>query len=166
VQVILASVVSLLDDLLAKGEARRLPGTSRQFLRLASSKELASKLHRELVHAVTARPGELPDLPTEALAKVAVLKAVTRTQILKDPRLTTLDAAARRVVRRLFEAFANDFELLPRGVSERVTSDDYQGDEKLRLVCDHVASLTDEGALRLYRRLFEPGSQGLLDFFG
>ena len=166
VQVILASVVSLLDDLLAKGEARRLPGTSRQFLRLASSKELASKLHRELVHAVTARPGELPDLPADALAKVAVLKAVTRTQILKDPRLTTLDAAARRVVRRLFEAFANDFELLPRGVSERVTSDDYQGDEKLRLVCDHVASLTDEGALRLYRRLFEPGSQGLLDFFG
>lgn len=166
VQAMLASVVALLDDVLAKGEARRLPGTSRQFLRLASSKELASKLHRELVHAVTASDGQLPNLPPDALAKVAVLKAVTRTQILKDPRLTTLDAAARRVVRRLFEAFANDVELLPRGVSERVNSDDYRGDEKLRLICDHVASLSDEGALRLYRRLFEPGSQGLLDFFG
>jgi dGTP triphosphohydrolase len=35
--------------------------------------------------------------------------------------------------------------------------------EKLRLVCDYVASMSDDGAVAAYRRLFEPGSQGLFD---
>jgi dGTPase len=161
----LESVVRLYDAIVDKGSTARLPRTSAQFVRLASSKELASKLHREFVHAVTLRAGELPSLDPAAAAKVAVLKAVTRTQTLKDPRLTTLDAASRRVVRRLFEAYANDPGLLPRGVSERVRSSEFAPREKLRLVCDHIASLSDDGAVAAYRRLFEPGSQGLLDFY-
>jgi dGTP triphosphohydrolase len=161
----LESVVRLYDAIVDKGSTARLPRTSAQFVRLASSKELASKLHREFVHAVTLRAGELPSLDPAAAAKVAVLKAVTRTQTLKDPRLTTLDAASRRVVRRLFEAYANDPGLLPRGVSERVRSSEFAPREKLRLVSDHIASLSDDGAVAAYRRLFEPGSQGLLDFY-
>ena len=105
----------------------------------------------------------MPGLHEEKARKIAVLKSVTRTQILKDPRLTTLDAASRKVVKRLFEAYANDPELLPRHVLSNVRS--AEGDAaKMRVVCDHVASMTDDGALQAYRRLYEPGSQGLLDF--
>ncbi|MFT6400464.1 MAG: dGTPase [Bradymonadia bacterium] len=132
--------------------------------RLAVSKELASKLHREFVAAVTLDGGGVPTMKRDKHRKIAVLKAVTRTQILKDVRLTTLDAASRKVVKRLFEAYANDPELLPRAIRARIRSDEFSDALKLRFVCDHLAAMSDEAALQAYRRLYEPGSQGLLDF--
>jgi dGTPase len=159
----LGEFVSLYDAIASKG-ARGLRGRAlAEASRTATSKELGSKLHREFVEHVTVTPDGRPDLSEEKCRKIAVLKAVTRTQILKDPRLTTLDAAARKVVKRLFEAFANDPELLPRHVAERMRAAEGDSD-RLRLVCDHVAAMTDDGALSAYRRLYEPGSKGLLDF--
>ena len=131
---------------------------------MATGKELGSKLHREFVDHCGASADGSPVLSDEKTRKIAVLKAVTRTQILKDPLLTTLDAASRKVVKRLFEAYANDPELLPRHIAERVRSDAWSDRERLRAICDYVASMTDDGALSAYRRLYEPGSKGLLDF--
>lgn len=133
-------------------------------IRSAVSKELASKLHRELVNHIDIGAEGLPEMTRDKSRKIAVLKAVTRTQILKDVRLTTLDAASRKVVRRLFEAYANDPELLPKPISARLKSDAISDREKLRLVSDYVSAFSDDGALQAYRRLFEPGSTGLLDF--
>jgi dGTP triphosphohydrolase len=95
---------------------------------------------------------------------IQVLKAVTRTQTLRDVRLTTLDAACRKVVRRLFDAHANNYDLLPRWLSDRLRFDGLTTSEQLRQVCDHIAAMSDDAAMRAYRRLYEPGSQGLLDY--
>ena len=159
----LGEFVSLFDRIDAKAVARGRTRGRRDSLSVATSKELASKLHRELVHAVNTGDDGLPALDDDKSCKIAVLKAVTRTQILRDVRLTTLDAAARKVVRRLFEAYANDAALLPRDVADRLRGTGDTDRQKLRLVCDHVAAMSDDAAVAAYRRLFEPGSQGLFD---
>ena len=159
----LGEFVSLYDAIASKGATRPRGRGQAHRARAATGKELASKLHREFVAHCEVDADGVPGLHEEKARKIAVLKSVTRTQILKDPRLTTLDAASRKVVKRLFEAYANDPELLPRHVLSNVRS--AEGDAaKMRVVCDHVASMTDDGALQAYRRLYEPGSQGLLDF--
>lgn len=164
VAAMLGEFVSLFDRIDARALQRGRTRGRRDALSVATSKELASKLHRELVHAVELGDDGLPSLDDEKACKISVLKAVTRTQILRDVRLTTLDAAARKVVRRLFEAYANDPGLLPRSIADRLRSPDHTDREKLRLVCDHVAAMSDDAAVAAYRRLFEPGSQGLFDF--
>lgn len=160
----LGEFVSLHDAIDSKGARNGRGRAAAEHARLATGKELGSKLHREFVDHCGASVDGRPVLSDEKSRKIAVLKAVTRTQILKDPRLTTLDAASRKVVKRLFEAYANDPELLPRHIAERVRSDAWSNRERLRAICDYVASMTDDGALSAYRRLYEPGSKGLLDF--
>lgn len=160
----LGEFVSLYDAIGSKGARNGRGRAAAHHARLATGKELGSKLHREFVDHCSIGDDGRPVLAEEKVRKIAVLKAVTRTQILKDPRLTTLDAASRKVVKRLFEAYANDPELLPRHLAEQVRSDDWTDRERMRAICDYVASMTDDGALSAYRRLYEPGSKGLLDF--
>jgi dGTPase len=160
----LREVVDLHASIDAKARARSQRPRQRDALRTATSKELASKLHRRLVHGVGLTAEGLPHVEEPSLHMIQVLKAVTRTQTLRDVRLTTLDAACRKVVRRLFDAHANDYDLLPRWLSDRLRFDGLTTSEQLRQVCDHIAAMSDDAAMRAYRRLYEPGSQGLLDY--
>ncbi|MEO1085951.1 MAG: dGTP triphosphohydrolase, partial [Acidobacteriota bacterium] len=86
----LGELVELYDLIAGKRQRQPVPGANGDFYRNATGKELASKLHRELVHAVDLDGCGRPKLAEHAAMKITVLKAVTRTQVLGDPRLTTL----------------------------------------------------------------------------
>lgn len=73
-----------------------------------------------------------------------------RDVVYYHPEKLLTEQKARRIVRGLFEAFAREPRLLPRGVQERLEDGDAH-----RVVCDYVSSMTDRSALDLYNRLFE-----------
>jgi len=73
-----------------------------------------------------------------------------RDVVYYHPEKLLMEQKARRIVRGLFEAFAGEPRLLPRGVQERLESGNTH-----RVVCDYVSSMTDRSALDLYNRLFE-----------
>ncbi|MGH2426771.1 MAG: hypothetical protein ACRDF1_10910, partial [bacterium] len=73
-----------------------------------------------------------------------------RDVVYYHPEKLLMEQKAKRIVRGLFEAFAGEPRLLPRGVQERLESGNTH-----RVVCDYVSSMTDRSALDLYNRLFE-----------
>ena len=130
---------------------------------LAALKDMTSRLIGHFVRVVEDAtraahgPGVLTRfcadlvIPDDARAECAVLKAVANHFVMTtEERLTAL-AGQRDVVRALVEAYAARPE-------ERLDADlraDFDGaaddDERLRVVVDQVASLTDVRALVLYR---------------
>jgi len=106
----------------------------------------------------------------EGRAEVEILKALTWHYVIENPALTTIQHGHRRVIRTLFRTFLRDGrgrrELLPVTVRESLETAlvGATQDEAMRAVArsasDAVASLTEDGALRLYQRFLgvNPGS--------
>jgi dGTPase len=78
------------------------------------------------------------------------LAAYLREVVYYHPEKLLMEQKARRVVRGLFETFAAEPRLLPRGVQERLADADVH-----RVVCDYVSTMTDRAALDVYNKVFE-----------
>ncbi|MDQ7820747.1 MAG: deoxyguanosinetriphosphate triphosphohydrolase [Armatimonadota bacterium] len=89
----------------------------------------------------------LSDLLHQQLLQLA---AYLRDVVYLHPDKLQMEQKARRVVRRLFEAFVAQPRLLPRVTQERL-----QRADVYRVVCDYIAGMTDRFALDVYTRLFE-----------
>ncbi|MEB3223047.1 MAG: dNTP triphosphohydrolase [Candidatus Sericytochromatia bacterium] len=133
----------------------------------AARKALTSRLiHRFVTHTgVRQRPGvagyELAlDIPEEVWRETRILMGVEFVLLIRNPRVTTLEYKGRLVVQRLFDAYAQPDagDLLPEDVRELWEPVREDEAARLRVVCDYIAAMTDGHALRLYRRLFEPGA--------
>lgn len=133
----------------------------------ANRKSLTSRLiHRFVTHTgLGTRPGvagyELAlDIPEPIWRETRILMGVEFVLLIRNPRVTTLEHKGKLVVQRLFEAHAQPDagDLLPEDVRElwEPVRDDERA--RLRIVCDYIAAMTDAHALKLYRRLFEPGA--------
>lgn len=116
--------------------------------------------------------GEL-SIPERLRAQVDLLKEVTGHFVIEQPRLATVQRGQRRVVRELFEGLSHwveeagsterDLRGLPRrlGTYLRTALADPELAAELkteaairgRVVCDYLASLTEDQALRLHQRL-------------
>lgn len=139
--------------------------------RAAKVKELRKSLTSMLINrfitatTVTRRP-DVPGyalalhVPAEVRREAAILMGVEMVLMIRNPRVTTLEHKGKLVVSRLFEAHAQPDvgDLFPEDVRE--AWEPVRDDEtaRLRVVCDYIASMTDAHALKLYRRLFEPGA--------
>lgn len=79
------------------------------------------------------------------------LQRLVAREVILRPSVQQLEFKGRRVVEAVFGAYRSDpFRLLP-DESRRA----YEAtDDPLRAICDHVASLTDQGIVRIYERLF------------
>jgi dGTPase len=60
-----------------------------------------------------------------------------------------MTSRARRIVRDLFAAFADDVRLLPEPYQEKAAAEG-----TLRVVADYIAGMTDRYAAKEHRRLF------------
>jgi dGTPase len=58
---------------------------------------------------------------------------------------------ARRIVTQLFEVYLNNSDQLPPSFSSKIKEEN-----KMQLVCDYVAGMTDRFALQEYKKLFDP----------
>jgi dGTPase len=139
--------------------------------RASKVKELRKTLTSQLINqfitqtTVVERPAgagyELAlEVPEAMRRQAAILMGVEFVLMIRNPRVTTLEYKGKLVVQRLFEAHAQPDigDMLPEDVRE--AWDPVRDDEtaRLRVVCDYIAAMTDAHALKLYRRLFEPGA--------
>lgn len=79
----------------------------------------------------------------------SLLKQVLHTKVIGQPSLATQQAGARVIVLTLLKACRNDTRLLP--IDRREELDIHK--DHLRAATDHVASLTERDAMKLYRRV-------------
>lgn len=123
-------------------------------------KAMTSGLIEYFMGAVSKRdvPGKKPTLVirTHKYAENRLLAAVTFHYIIRRSRLRGLQLGQKRVAKALFAFYLKDgHELLPRPLRDRHELARKDGDKAgmARVVCDHVAGMTDRYAVRMYERL-------------
>lgn len=87
-----------------------------------------------------------------------------------SPQLHQLEHKGGMMVRRIFETLVDNYvtgsdsrmNLLPAGMEKTLRSAPATKD-RYRLICDHIAGMTDGFAVRMYKRLFEPDFGSIVD---
>lgn len=99
-------------------------------------------------------------MKAEPKAFLTALRKLISVSVIKAARVQHLDFKGQRMVLACFEALSSaPASLLPVQVFKRF--DAANGDP--RVICDHLASMTDAGLLRLYDRLFSPRMGTIFD---
>lgn len=101
-------------------------------------------------------------LPAEAAAFLNALKSVVMERVILSPSVQQLEFKGQRMVLSVFDAFASEPEtLLP--LSTRARYHAAEDRHKRRVICDHVAGMTDGFLIHTYQRLFSPGMGSVFD---
>lgn len=99
-------------------------------------------------------------------------KKIAFDLVFRSPQLQQLDHKADFILRRLFEVLRERYiespspkglHLLPRAVELEIQRSE-TAEQRARLVCDWIASMTDHFAFRTYRRLFDADFGSITDF--
>ena len=77
------------------------------------------------------------------------LQAYLATHLYQHHEVVTTADKAKRLLGELFDAYGADPDQLPATVRARVHS----ATSLERVICDHIASMTDRGAVRAHRQL-------------
>ncbi len=96
---------------------------------------------------------------SDTVAKESLeLKQFLRRNLYEHYRVLRMSKKAGRVIREMFQAFMDDYRILPaqyHELSAELPDDSESG--RARVVADYIAGMTDRFAINEYRRLFEPG---------
>ncbi|MEM7144824.1 MAG: dGTP triphosphohydrolase [Verrucomicrobiota bacterium] len=100
----------------------------------------------------------------------ALYKRIAFELVFRSPQLQQLDHKADLLLTRLFEVYWENYvggkgrgwNLLPAAREAEIASAEGEAG-KARMVCDHVASMTDGLATRTYRRLFDSDYGSIVD---
>lgn len=89
----------------------------------------------------------------------ALIKGV-REKVILTPGVQHLEFKGQQMVVSVFEAFASE----PKSFLPRDTLNKYEvSDEPRRVICDHIAGMTDSFLLKTYDRLFSPRMGSVFD---
>ena len=80
------------------------------------------------------------------------LRAFLMENMYKHYKVNRMMGQASRVVKELFELFIADPDILPTALRDRCTGPNTP--ETARIVCDHIAGMTDSYAINEHRKLF------------
>ena len=96
---------------------------------------------------------------SDAVAKESLeLKQFLRRNLYEHYRVLRMSKKAERVISRMFQAFMEDYRILPTQYHELSAELSDNSENRLaRIVADYIAGMTDRFAINEYRRLFEPG---------
>jgi dGTPase len=106
----------------------------------------------------------------EQRLEAAAFKKMALDLVFRSPQLQQMEYKAGLMLERLFEvlrdryivAGGRGFRLLPQE-TERLIAERDTEEGRARAVCDYLANTSDQFAVRLYRRLFDPGFGSLTD---
>lgn len=99
-------------------------------------------------------------LPDPQARFLKALKKAVRLKVIKSAGVQQLEFKGQNMVVAVFEAFATD----PKSLLPESTRDRYErAEDKMRVICDHVAGMTDSFLLRTYDRLFSPRMGSVFD---
>ncbi|AYD02707.1 dGTP triphosphohydrolase [Neorhizobium sp. NCHU2750] len=99
-------------------------------------------------------------LEIDTFVAVETLKNITYQAIIRSPALQVVEFRGKDIVKKIFVAITKDDgdRLLPSDFRELYKASPGK-DEKLRVVCDFIAGMTDRYAIEFYSRLY--GANGL-----
>jgi dGTPase len=128
-------------------------------------KKFCATLIGALIEEVTPGSAFPVELPKETEDRIALLKAMAWEWMIADPSQETIRYGQRRLVEKLFEGFWSNPLMLPtRDQWTKLQDANLTQDldrpvwpEKARLVCDHIAGMTDLYALHAYGEMFTGG---------
>ncbi|MEW6513812.1 MAG: deoxyguanosinetriphosphate triphosphohydrolase [Pseudomonadota bacterium] len=80
------------------------------------------------------------------------LKTFLRTRLYRHYKVVRMTSKARRIIRDLFGAFAEDLRLLPEEYQQNALKEG-----AYRVIADYIAGMTDRYAVKEHRRLFAVG---------
>lgn len=88
---------------------------------------------------------------------------IVKKEVIKSPNVQLLEFKGQKIVIELFEALASDPErLLPK--SKIIFYSNAKNiEEKMRVICDYIAGMTDEYATRLYEKIYLPHKGSIFD---
>ena len=97
-------------------------------------------------------------------------KRISRELVFRSPQLHQLDYKWDAILERLFEAFTSHYltgyarplKLLPHHTDQMIQQI-RDPEQKARIICDHIAGMTDGFAIRTYKRLFDPNFGSIID---
>lgn len=116
-------------------------------------------------------PGPRVRIEPSAVQEVAILKQLTWQYVINTPSLAAQQHGQRRVIRDLFRVFhhaikpSGNRNLLPESYREEFASTQTDED-RIRLVIDLIASMTEQQALDMHRRLIGVALGSALDTSG
>ena len=99
-------------------------------------------------------PTDMVSFSEDLKRKNRELKGFLLHNLYRHWRVMRMQEKAKRMLKRLFEAFLEEPEQLPNSVRDR-----QQDDSLERVVCDYVAGMTDRYALEEYAKMFDPSER-------
>ena len=116
------------------------------------------------------------EVSADVQAECRLFKKLAFEVVFLSPQLKQLEHKGSLMLRGLWEVLhtryvlgeaidGQGFQLLPEDDVAEIESADSPA-QRARLVCDYLANLTDGFAVRMYRRLFEPGHGSIGDLVG
>lgn len=84
------------------------------------------------------------------------LKELVIRRVIKSPQVQTLEYRGQQLVMGLFAAIASDPERLMKESFQKDWKESGSDIDRMRIVCDYIAGMTDLYATRMYERLFVP----------
>lgn len=134
-------------------------------------KGAASTLVSELINAAVLE--EIPGfqhprlrwgatLPADHRLVLDALQQSVYIQVINGAAVQSLEYRGGLIIHRLFDALATSPELLSGKTRHRMLESE-SDEERIRVLADYIAGMTDDYAERLYNRLFQPGHGSIFD---
>jgi dGTPase len=95
-------------------------------------------------------------LSSPARKLLEALKDFVNQNIIKSPQVQTLEYRGEQIIMAIFVAVEADPERLMKESFQRIWHSVGSEEEKIRIICDYIAGMTDEYATRMFERLFMP----------
>ncbi|RBP77913.1 deoxyguanosinetriphosphate triphosphohydrolase family protein [Marinomonas rhizomae] len=96
-------------------------------------------------------------LPEGQRQALNLLKQFEMQHIIQRPEVQMLVYKGQQMLLEMFEAYSADpSRLLPREIANEWQKSQERGESGLRIICDYMASMTDDYASRMYNKLFVP----------
>ncbi|HPG39188.1 MAG TPA: dNTP triphosphohydrolase [bacterium] len=108
-----------------------------------------------------------PDIRTEC----ELYKRLSRELVFDSPQISQLEFKGHFMLKQLFSTLLNNYIspadnhllLLPMDMEDTIQSENLVDSEKVRILCDYIAGMTDRYAVRFYKRLFIPDYGSIVD---
>ncbi len=106
----------------------------------------------------------------EVRRQSALFKKISFDLVFRSPQLHQLEHKGGMMIRRIFETLVENYveksnsstSLLPPFADAMIRRERSKR-ARTRLICDHIAGMTDGFAIRMYKRLFEPDFGSIVD---
>ncbi len=105
----------------------------------------------------------------DKLEKAAIYKRISVELVFNSTQLHQMEFKGKAMISKIFDALKDNyydslksFKLLP-DFADRLIRSNENSSERIRMLCDYIAGMTDSYAIKTYKRLFDPDFGSIVD---